>query len=223
LGSLLTTTRATDVIGYWAAIVVALILLPVPVMAAQMIGRERAAGTLDCLLVTPLPTEEIFTNKWQASVMGTRWAFVILAGLMLLAVIGTVIHPLAFVILVVAWFVYAALLSCLGLFWSMFIRSTRMATLFSVLTVLALGVGSEYEAPVPAGQIHSLKDWALCVSKEMVSPLSTLKVLAFGWERTPTNLQEIQVAMLAVLFTGLLALGLWKLMLYEFRRTTRKG
>jgi len=136
LGSLSTTTRATDVIGYWAAIVVAIILLPVPVMAAQMIGRERAAGTLDCLLVTPLPTEEIFLNKWQASVMGTRWAFVILAGIMLLAVIGTVIHPLAFVILAVAWFVYAALLSCLGLFWSMFIRSTRMATLFSVLTVL---------------------------------------------------------------------------------------
>jgi len=223
LGSLSKSTAVTDVVGYWAAIVAAIILLPVPVLAAQMIGQERASGTLDCLLATPLPTQEIFTNKWQASVMGTRWSFAILAGLMLLAAIGMIIHPLAFVILVVAWFVYAALLSCLGLFWSMFIRSTRMATLSSVLTVLALGVGSEYEAPVPAGNIHSFKDWVLCVSKEMVSPLSTLRILAFGWERTPTNLREIQVAILAVLFTGLLALGLWKLMLFEFRRTTRKG
>ena len=98
-----------------------------------------------------------------------------------------------------------------------------MATLFSVLMVLAAGVGSEYSAPVPANKMHDLKDWAFCISKAMVSPLSTLKTLTFGSARTVTNLREIQVAMLAVLFAGLLALGLWKLTLYEFRRTTRKG
>jgi ABC-type transport system involved in multi-copper enzyme maturation permease subunit len=52
----------------------------VPVIAAELISREREVGTLDCLFATPLSTEEIFTNKWQASVMGTGWGFVTLAG-----------------------------------------------------------------------------------------------------------------------------------------------
>jgi hypothetical protein len=223
LGSLLGSTPATDVIGYWAVIVVAIILLPVPVMAAQMVSRERETGTLDCLLVTPLATKEIFVNKWQASILGTGWAFSILAGVLFLAVLARVIHPLGYVMLVVSWCVYAALLSCLGLFFSTFIRSTRIATLFSVLLVLASGVGSEYEAPVHAEKIHDLTDWVLCVVKDVVSPLATMKTLAFNWDRTPANLREIQVAILAVLFAGLLAFGLWKLTLYEFRRTTRKG
>ncbi len=223
LGSLLRSTSATNVVGDWAVIVVAAILLPVPILAAQMVGRERETGTLDCLLVTPLSTEEIFANKWQASILGTRWPFVILAVVLLLTVLGGVIHPLAYVMLVVSWLVYAALLSCLGLFFSTFVRSTRIAMLFSVLLVLASGVGTQYAAPVPAGQIHNLKDWVLCVMKDVASPLTTLKVLAFGSERTQANLREIQVAMLAVLVAVLLAFGLWELTLYEFRRTTRKG
>jgi ABC-type transport system involved in multi-copper enzyme maturation permease subunit len=223
LGSLSTVTQATDVVGYWVAIVVAIILLPVPVIAAQMISREREVGTLDCLLATPLSTEEIFTNKWQASVMGAQWGFVAFVGILLLTMLIGVIHPLSYAMLLVSCLVYAALLSSIGLFFSMFIRLTRMATLFSVLTVMAAGVGSEYGLPVPADKMHDLKDWALCVLKDVVSPLSTLKTLTFSSERTPMQLREIQVAMLAVLFAGLLALGLWKLTLYEFRRTTRKG
>jgi ABC-2 type transport system permease protein len=222
LGPLLTSTPATEVVGYWAVIVVAVILLPVPVIAAQMVSRERETGTLDCLLATPLPTEEIFRNKWQASTLGTARAFAILAGILFLTVLLGVIHPLAYLMLVVSWLVYGALLAGLGLFFSTFIRSARIATLFSVLFVLALGVGSEYEAPVPAEQIHDLKGWVLCVLKDMVSPLTTMKILAFNSERIPSNLREIQVAILAVLFAGLLALGVWKLTLYEFRRTTRK-
>jgi ABC-type transport system involved in multi-copper enzyme maturation permease subunit len=221
--SLSTVTQASDVVGYWVAIVMAIILLPVPVIAAQMIGREREVGTLDCLFATPLSTEEIFTNKWQASVMGTGWGMVTLAGILLLIMLLGAIHPLSYAMLLVTCLVYIALLSCIGLFFSAFVRSTRMATMFSVLTVLAAGVGSEYSAPVPANRMHDLKDWALCVSKVMVSPLSTLKTLTFGSERTPSNLREIQVAMLAVLLAGLLALGLWKLTLYEFRRIARKG
>jgi ABC-type transport system involved in multi-copper enzyme maturation permease subunit len=223
LGSLSAGTQATDAVGYWLAIVMAIVLLPVPVIAAQMISREREVGTLDCLFATPLSTEEIFTNKWQASVMGTRWGLVTLAGILLLITLIGVIHPLSYAMLFVSCLVYVSLLSCIGLFFSTFVRSTRMATLFSVLMVLGAGVGSEYRAPVPAYQMNDFKDWAFCVSKAMVSPLSTLKTLTFGSERTPTNLREIQVAMLAVLFAGLLALGLWKLTLYEFRRTTRKG
>jgi ABC-type transport system involved in multi-copper enzyme maturation permease subunit len=223
LSALSTLRQTTDVIGYWVAIVAAIILLPVPVIAAQMISREREVGTLDCLLATPLSTEEIFTNKWQASVFGTQWGFVALAGILLLTMLIGVVHPLSYAMLLVSCLVYAALLSCIGLFFSMFIRSTRMATLFSLLFVLAAGVGSEYGSPVPAEKMHDLKDWALCISKAVVSPLSTLKTLTFSSQRTPTNLREIQVAMLAVLFAGLFALGLWKLTLYEFRRTTRKG
>jgi ABC-type transport system involved in multi-copper enzyme maturation permease subunit len=223
LGSLSTGTRATDVVGYWVAIVMAVVLLPVPIIAAQMISREREVGTLDCLFATPLSTEEIFTNKWQASVMGTKWGLVTLAGILLLIMVIGVIHPLSSAMLLVTCLVYAALLSCIGMFFSTFVRSTRKATLFSVLMVLAAGVGSEYSAPVPADQMKDLKDWAFCISKAVVSPLSTMKTLTFGSERTPTNLREIQVAMLAVLLAGLLALGLWKLTLYKFRRTTRKG
>jgi ABC-type transport system involved in multi-copper enzyme maturation permease subunit len=223
LGALSAGTQAIDVVGYWIAIVMAIVLLPVPVIAAQLISREREVGTLDCLFATPLSTEEIFTNKWQVSIMGTRWGFVTLAGILLLITLIGVIHSLSYAMLLVSCMVYAALLSCIGLFFSTFVRSTRMATLFSVLMVLAAGVGSEYSAPVPADKMHDLKDWAFCVSKAMVSPLSTLKTLTFGSERTPTNLREIQVAMLAVLFAGLLALGLWKLTLYEFQRTSRKG
>jgi len=223
LGSLSAGARATDVVGYWVAIVMAVVLLPVPVIAAQMISREREVGTLDCLFATPLSTEEIITNKWQASVMGTRWGLVALAGTLLLIMLIGIIHPLSFAMLLVSCFIYAALLSCIGLFFSTFVRSTRRATLFSVLLVLAAGVGSEYSAPIPAERMHDVKDWAFCVSKAVVSPLSTLKTLTFGSERTPTNLREIQVAMLAVLFAGLLTLVLWKLTLYQFRRTTRKG
>jgi len=49
LGSLSTGTQVIDVVGYWIAIVMAIVLLPVPVIAAQLISREREVGTLDCL------------------------------------------------------------------------------------------------------------------------------------------------------------------------------
>jgi hypothetical protein len=61
-----------------------------------------------------------------------------------------IIHPLSYAMLLVSCLVYAALLSCIGLFFSTFVRSTRRATLFSVLMVLAAG---------PSNLRYGLDNW----------------------------------------------------------------
>jgi hypothetical protein len=210
-----------DIYGYFGVAGVAVVLFPVPLLAAQMVSREYERRTLDCLLVTPLKSEEILLGKFHASVLGTRWALVGLAGVFMIAATSGAIHRLAFLVLVVSWAVYAAFLSCLGLFLSALFRSTRRATLLTILILLALGVGGGYDLPAPQTPAWSFKDWLSCILKDAGSPLSTWKVLAFDAQQIQTNRKEIQAAILAVLLIGITALVLWKLTVFEFRRITR--
>jgi hypothetical protein len=202
---------------------IAIVLFPVPVLAAQMVSREYERRTLDCLLVTPLESEEILLSKFQASVLGTRWALVGLASVFIVAAASGVIHRLAFVMLVVSWLVYAAFLSCLGLFLSTWCRSTRRATLLAILILLALGAGGGYDWPAPRTPHWSFQDWVSCILKDAGSPLSTLKVLIFNNQQIQTSPQEIQAAILAVFLTGITALVLWKLTVLGFRRMAKDG
>ena len=96
---------AKDFYRYLGVAGVAVILFPVPVLAAQMVSREYERRTLDCLLVTPLESEEILLSKFHASVLGTRWALAGLAVVFIVAAASGVIHRLAFVMLVVSWLV----------------------------------------------------------------------------------------------------------------------
>jgi ABC-type transport system involved in multi-copper enzyme maturation permease subunit len=215
--------RAKDIYGYLGAIGAAAVLFPVPLLASQMVSREYERRTLDCLLATPLEAEDILLSKFHASVLGTRWALVLLAGVFMVAAASGAIHRLAFVLLIVSWIVYAAFLACLGLFLSTLFRSTRRATLLTILLLLALGVGGGYSSPTPRTPTWSFQDWVLCILRDAGSPLSTWKILAFDASDIATRQNEIRGAILAVFFIGMTALALWKMTVFEFRRMARKG
>jgi ABC-type transport system involved in multi-copper enzyme maturation permease subunit len=202
---------------------VASLLLPAPVIAAQMVSRECEKKTLDCLLVTSLEREEILGDKWLASVLGTRWALVVLTGMFLVMVISGVIHPLSFMLLLASWVLYAALLSCLGLFCSTYSLSTRMATLVTVLILLILGATAVYESSAPVRPMENLTDWILAILKEAASPLTTLQTLTFDSHQLHFQQKKILVAMLAIIVVGLSTLALWKLTLVRFRKITTRG
>ena len=95
--------------------------------------------------------------------------------------------------------------------------------MLAILILLALGAGSGYDSPAPRTPHWSFQDWVLCILKDAGSPLSTLKVLTFNDRQIQTSPKEIEAAILAVLFTGITALVLWKLTVLGFRRMAKDG
>jgi ABC-type transport system involved in multi-copper enzyme maturation permease subunit len=122
-------------------LVACLALLAVAVRAAGSICGERDRDTLDSLLTTPLTGEEILFGKWLGSITGVRWLALWVGVIWGLAVLGGGLSILAVPLLVVAWLVYAAALSSVGLCFSAVCRSTRRAIGLAVLATLGLGVG----------------------------------------------------------------------------------
>jgi len=82
-----------------------------------------------------------------------------------------------------------------------------MATLFSVLIVLAAGVGSEYSAPSRGQNAGSQRLGVLRFESRGFS-LSTVKTPDVRFRADSNESSGDPGAMLAVLFAGLLALGL---------------
>jgi ABC-type transport system involved in multi-copper enzyme maturation permease subunit len=120
-------------------IVGCLTLLGVAVRGANSIGGERDRQTLDALLTTPMSTNHILFAKWVGSVLSMRWAGVWLGSLWLAGIVTGGLHLLALPLLVIAWFIYAAVYALVGIWFSIVSKTTGRATIWALLTGVFIG------------------------------------------------------------------------------------
>src|SRR5262249_7805337 len=114
----------------WSAVLLVLVAL-------NAAGRFRRGGgreTLGILLTIP-GRDQIVAAKWWASWLHVRTGWWFLAWLLLLGMCSGM-NPLGVAFVVVAWWVYAAFLTSLGLYFSLISRSTLRAGIWTVVTVL---------------------------------------------------------------------------------------
>jgi ABC-type transport system involved in multi-copper enzyme maturation permease subunit len=122
-------------------LVACLTLLGVAFRASGSVTGERDRQTLDSLLTSPLDTAEMLHGKWLGSILSVRWGWVWLGLIWGLAVVTGGMHFLALPLLVIAWFVFAAFLAALGLWFSVVSRTTLRANLWTLGAALGLSFG----------------------------------------------------------------------------------
>jgi ABC-type transport system involved in multi-copper enzyme maturation permease subunit len=105
-----------------------LALFGVAVRAAASVGGERDRRTLDSLLTSPLSARELLAGKWLGAFVGGRWAWLWLLLIWAAGLASGGLHPLALALLVPVWFAFAALMTSLGLWFSVACRSAQQAT-----------------------------------------------------------------------------------------------
>jgi ABC-type transport system involved in multi-copper enzyme maturation permease subunit len=129
----------------WARVVGAgvsgLMLIAVAVRAAGSISGERDKQTLDDLLTTPLDSDSILFAKWLGSLLSVRWTWLWLGLVWMAAGFVTALNPVAVPLMVGAWFVYAAFLACLGLWFSMVCRTTLRAIVCTLISGMTFFLG----------------------------------------------------------------------------------
>jgi len=118
--------------------VACLLLLAVAVRSANSLSGERNRQTLDGLLTTPLKTSEILLAKWLGSVLTVRLGFVWLGVIWGIGVAAGVWHWLVLPLWALAWFVYAAFLAILGLWFSLTSRTSLRAMLCILVCFLLM-------------------------------------------------------------------------------------
>jgi ABC-type transport system involved in multi-copper enzyme maturation permease subunit len=118
-----------------------LMLLGVAARASSCFSGERDRQTLDSLLTTPLTDAQILGAKWLGSVLSMRWGWAWLGSVYVLGILTEALHPVALLLLVIAWFVYATVFSLIGLLFSMSCRTTLRSTISTLLVCTAVGVG----------------------------------------------------------------------------------
>jgi ABC-type transport system involved in multi-copper enzyme maturation permease subunit len=121
--------------------VACLLLMAVAVRAASSISVERDRQTIDGLLTTPLDSDNILFGKWLGAVLSVRRGWLWLGALWGVGVLTGGLHPLALLLMVVTWFVYAAFLAGLGTWFSAVSRTTLRATTWTLVCVVAAGLG----------------------------------------------------------------------------------
>jgi ABC-type transport system involved in multi-copper enzyme maturation permease subunit len=129
----------------WGRLVVtagaSLTLLGVAIRAAGSISGERDRHTLDCLLTTPLPRHRLLFAKWVGSILSVRRIGVILLVIWLASTGISGLRSIALLACAAAWVAYAAGFAMVGLWFSASCGSTRRAMLWTLGTLLLLGLG----------------------------------------------------------------------------------
>ena len=129
-------------VNYWVrtvgTLVACLTLLGVAFRASGSVTGERDRQTLDSLLTSPLETRDILYGKWLGSVLSMRWGWVWLGLIWGLAIMARGMHVLALPLLLIGWFVYAAFLASLGLWFSVVSRTTLRANLWTLAAAIGL-------------------------------------------------------------------------------------
>lgn len=151
--------------------------------AARRFSLEMEQQTLDSLLALP-ERDKVFAMKWWASVLYLRWLFAAgyIAGVV--GVVRGLLDPRGFLLITLAWPIYAAFLSSLALWISLVTGSTLKARTWTILTLL-LVMGTIYLLADNAAGL--LKNWkarsvAASVRDRGAMPPATLWHLASGKE-----------------------------------------
>lgn len=137
--------QLADEMNIWVRIlgtvVACLLLLAVASRASSCVSIERDRQTLDALLTTPLELESILFAKWIGNIVSVRWGWLWLLLVYGIGILTGGLSPMALPLLLLAWFIYAAVLSSLGMWFSIVSRTTLRSTIATFLTTAAAGVG----------------------------------------------------------------------------------
>lgn len=126
------------------------------VVSADAISGERERGTLEALLVTPIPRRDLVVGKLLAAT--TMWVASLLVALPFVAVMadGPGVAADAVAVLVVAGALVAAALTALGLAISAVAFSNRVSLAASVAALLLLAAPSQLPAVKANGALGSV-------------------------------------------------------------------
>jgi ABC-type transport system involved in multi-copper enzyme maturation permease subunit len=215
--------RFVELMNLWVRAVTVLLgcfmLLGVAVRAAGSVSGERDRRTLDALLSTPLETRTLLFAKWLGSILGSRGAWVRLGLVYAIGIMVGALHPLAALCLLFAWFVYAAFLASLGLYFSVTSRSAHRAIIWTLMAALGAGL-------LPALAAYRLvENWQIPLEGYALAVPATLGLLAFSaqeydaWARAMLRFQEPAVA-IQLLVWALAACGFYVLAALRFRVLT---
>jgi ABC-type transport system involved in multi-copper enzyme maturation permease subunit len=220
----------------WAVVVGAavacLLLLGVAARAAASLTSERDRQTLDGLLTTPLDSTTILFAKWLGSILSIRWGWLWLGGIWALGIELGNLHPLAVLRLLLAFFIYAALLATLGLWFSLICQTTRRALVWTFLCSAALGIGFllvpvSFLFPTPGlGTYNRLLDWLPRLQMGLTPPVVLAHLLPYwkteGWPTHSITKHgwEDTAAFWGLAIWALAAAILWVLTSRRFRKVT---
>jgi len=239
-----TFEKFREVIGWWARLVgtavVCLTLLNVGIRAALSISGERERQTFDALLTSPLASDEILFGKWLGSIFGARGGWMWAASIFAVGVSSRGIQLVAVPFLLLAWLIYAAFMAGMGLWFSLYCRTSMRAVLATVAAAFIISFGHWLlwmcGIPLAILGIHSrwldkLVETAALYQTFGQTPPVTLGMLAFqSWEfrdlgsdvfGLPVSSLMIFFAFLGVALCGLEAAIWWDLALRRFIRLYR--
>jgi ABC-type transport system involved in multi-copper enzyme maturation permease subunit len=168
-----TPERVNGGVRVMGTLVMGLMLLGVAVRASTSISGERDRQTLDSLLSSPLPSRDILWGKWLGSLLSVRRLGWYVGAIWLVGIATGGLNLLAVPLLAAALFIYGAFLSSLGMVFSLFCRTTVRATLWTLVTMLALSGG------------HWL--CGMCINPLLASPSSRSRVVGYPGRYEPAE------------------------------------
>jgi ABC-type transport system involved in multi-copper enzyme maturation permease subunit len=202
------------------AAVACLLLLCIAIRAATTISGERERQTLDGLLMTPLNASEILLGKWLGCVVSIRWGWLWLGAIWGLGVAGHAIHPVALLLMLAGWWIYAIVLAEVGMWFSLSLGSSLRATVLTLL--IALGLGFSYFISLPVLMLSPTWQhpgwWITYFTRFQLgmSPIVTLSWLLVdfpeGW--------ELPAALTGLLCWTVAGVVLWCFLARRFRQRT---
>lgn len=147
---------ARESVGLIVQVAIGLGTLAALVVSADAISGERERGTLESLLVTPVPRRSLVIGKLLAAT--TMWVACLIVAVPFVAVManGPGIAADALIVLIVAGGLVAAALTALGLAVSAVAMSNRMSLAASVALLVLLAAPSQLPAIKAKGALGSI-------------------------------------------------------------------
>lgn len=237
-----------EALGWWARIagtaVVCLTLLNVAIRAAGSITGEQERQTFDALLTSPLTSRDILFGKWLGSILSARGGWIWASSIFAVGVLVQGISVFAVPLLLVAWCSYAAFAAGMGLWFSLYCRTSMRAVVAAVFAAIMISGGHWllWTCAIPIALLDGNARWAESIAELLAmyqafaqTPPITLGALALqGWEwretghvlRDTFNLPFVVVmisfALLGVVLCALEAFIWWKLAVWRFVRLYRR-
>jgi ABC-type Na+ efflux pump permease subunit len=205
-------------------------LMAVAVRAATAISGERERQTFDGLVASPLGAAEILWAKFFGSILSVRLAWLWLLAIWALGLGTEGLNPLALGFLMASWFVYAAALALLGLWFSLVCRTSTRAILATLGTALALSFGHWLPWMCCAfgavgGMFFGRGQEDLLLVQAGATPPMALAIFAFMAEDFQHNPHAVKMIILPNVGLGAWAVGafgLWSVLYQRFCNETNR-
>lgn len=216
--------------------VICLSVLVVAVRSASTVSGERERQTLDSVLTTPLNRDSILDSKWRAALLSVRWTWLWLGLMWAIGLVTGGLSLYAVPVLMYACVVYGMFAANVGIWFSTWCRSTLRATVATLLTMGAVGLGHWLllGCYLPfflysSGRRDDFPEWVILFQKYGLTPPLTLQALTFQMEdlrksaivgsagRISEGLGMLVAAVAGVFCYNILATVIWKLAAARFR------